>query len=53
MSVSLTAPARDIRREIARLQKEIADSIDPEMARLNNMMIDIYNVVLHKRGLPV
>jgi hypothetical protein len=49
--ISLTAPARVIRREIARIRKRLAATTDPEMHRLLWELGSLYVHVLYRRGL--
>lgn len=53
MSVSLDAPAREIRRAIAKIERRLAVERDPEAARLDSELRDIYRVVLFRRGLKI
>lgn len=50
-AVDLDAPARTIRREIARIRKRLAVTTDPEMHRLLWGLGSLYCHILYRRGL--
>jgi len=50
-SVGFTAPARDVRRAIAGIERQLTTERDPEMHRLLWELGSLYCHVLYRRGL--